>query len=119
MWDKNVANLIFAKKYFGVWLIAGMCVLGPKNAAALTADDVLNKMSSKEQYSYLAGLVGGFAHSRYLKERPSTTGMNCIYDWYHTDIKKSWSRIDTWFSRHLEKPVEPLVYVLIKKECGE
>lgn len=93
-------------------------VLKPENAQALTADDVLNKMDGKEQYSYIAGVVGGLAYSRYLRDKPDKGGMNCIYDWYHADSKEAWGRIETWFSRHKEKMVEPLLYVLIKKECG-
>ena len=86
---------------------------------ALTANDVLNKMSNDERHSYLAGMVGGFAHSRYLQDKPDQSGMTCIFDWYYESGAKKWQLIETWFSRHLDKQVEPLLYVLIKKECGE
>lgn len=105
-------------KHFGakcLWVIPLMLC---SQANALTADDVLNKMDKKEQFSYLAGVVGGFAYSRFLRDKPDESGMKCIYDWYYADESKAWSRIETWFNRHPEKPVEPLLYVLVKKECG-
>lgn len=88
-------------------------------AQALTADDVLNKMNSDQQFSYLAGMIGGFAHSRFLRDKPDQSGMNCIFDWYYGSGTKKWPIIEQWFSRHLDKQVEPLLYVLIKRECGE
>lgn len=88
------------------------------SASALTADDVLNKMSSKERVGYIAGMVGGFAHSRFQRDKPDQSGMNCIFDWYYGSGATKWQLIETWFSRHLDKQVEPLLYVLLKKECG-
>lgn len=89
-----------------------------KEAAALTANDVLNNMSSKEQTSYVAGVVGGLAQARWVKDKPDQTGMNCINNWFYNSQEKKWNQIDTWFKKHLEKPANALLYVLIKKECG-
>ena len=89
------------------------------SAHALTADDVLNKMTGDERHSYIAGMIGGFAHSRFLRDQPDQSGMNCIFDWYYGSGGRKWSLIETWFSRHLDKQVEPLLYVLIKRDCGE
>ncbi len=118
MWNKET-NSDFLNSFTAKLLITGVFILQAGTAQALTADDVLNKMDSKEQTSYITGVIGGFAHSRYLRERPEKTGMDCIYNWFHGDNKEAWKEIDTWFSRHLDKQVEPLLYVLIKKECGE
>lgn len=89
------------------------------SAHALTADDVLNKMNADQQTSYIAGMVGGFAHSRFQRDKPDQSGVTCIFDWYYGSGTTKWQLIETWFSRHLDKQVEPLLYVLIKRECGE
>ena len=113
------AKLTSSLPYSAIIFAGGLIVSSGGTAQALIADDVLNKMSSEEQYSYIAGMVGGFAHSRFLRDKPDQSGMNCIFDWYYGSGAKKWPLIETWFSRHLEKQVEPLLYVLIKKECGE
>ncbi|SMX44528.1 hypothetical protein OCA8868_03166 [Octadecabacter ascidiaceicola] len=100
-------------------LAGGMIVSSTGAAQALTADDVLNNMTTDQRYSYIAGVVGGLAYSRYLREQPDQAGMSCIYDWYHDAETDSWPQIATWFARHPDRQVEPLLYVLIKRECGE
>lgn len=119
MWEKIRVYSEIIKKYPSQLLMMGMFILSPGAAQALTADDVLNKMDSTQQHSFIAGVVGGFAYSRFLQDRPDKTGMKCIYDWYYGSGQTKWPRIETWFARHLDKPAEPLLYVLIKRECGE
>lgn len=94
-------------------------MLFASTAHALTADDVLNKMNDTERNNYIAGVVGGFAYSRFLRDRPDKTGMNCFYDWLYKSEEAPWDSIISWFARHPDKPVEPLLYVLIKKDCGD
>ena len=96
-----------------------MAALGAKGALALTAHDVLNKMSAEEQAAYLAGVVGGLAYSRYVRDTPDTSGMACIHDWYFAGETERQRQIMQWLERHSEKPAEPLLYVLIRKECGD
>lgn len=105
---------------FSVMILAVVAFLsGGRDAAALTADDVLNKMSAEERVAYVSGIVGGLAYSRFLRDKPDETGMNCIYDWYYTGEEARHQQITQWFERHLDKPAEPLLYILIKRECGE
>lgn len=87
-------------------------------AAALTANDVLNKMNSDQRTSYIAGVVDGFAQSRWVKDKPDQSGMKCINGWFYNGQAEKWTRINAWFNRHLDKPANALLYVLIKKECG-
>ena len=87
-------------------------------ANALTADDVLNKMNSDQRTSYVAGVVGGLAQARWIKDKPDSAGMKCINDWFYNGQRKKWDQIRVWFSRHPKKPANALLYVLIKKECG-
>ena len=118
MWNQG-KNSEFLNRFTAKLLITGMFILPAGVAQALTADDVLNKMDAKEQASFIAGVVGGFAYSRYLRDKPDKSGMKCIYDWYYGSGETKWHNVETWFSRHPDKPAEPLLYVLIKRECGE
>lgn len=118
MWEKIRLNSIIFNNYSAKMLFFGILLLSAKGAQALTADDILNKMSSKEQTAFISGYVGGMAYTRWLKERPDKNGMNCIYHWFHGDNKKAWGQIDSLLVKNLDKSIEPLLYVLIKKECG-
>ena len=119
MWDKNPYILTTYKRLSAILLCSGAFASFGGAALALTADDVLNKMNTEQQTSYIAGVVGGFAYSRYLRDQPDTSGMSCINNWYYGSGTNKWARIETWFTRHIEKQAEPLLYVLIKKECGK
>ncbi|MEM8497830.1 MAG: hypothetical protein AAF542_07380 [Pseudomonadota bacterium] len=113
--NKFPAKLIL----IGVVVVGAVLALKPKEAKALTAKEFLDNFSGREQAAFVSGAVGAYAHARYLREKPDKTGMNCIYDWYFkADAKNKWAKIETWFERHPDYPVEPLLYVLIKKGCG-
>lgn len=119
MLKKCRENSVFFNQYLAKWAMASVLLVASNSAYALTADDVLNKMNTDQQFSYVAGVIGGLAFSRFLRDKPDESGMNCIFNWYYENEKSQWLKIEAWLSRHLEKPVEPLIYVLIKKDCGE
>ncbi len=98
--------------------VAAFTSLG-QEAKALTADDVLNKMNADQRFGYISGVVEGLAYSRWVADKPDDTGMTCIYDWYYQGEEARSNQVDGWLRRHLDKPVGALLYVLIKKECGE
>jgi hypothetical protein len=102
-------------------MLVGAPVIAANDARAqgLDADAVLNKMSAPEQTAYLAGVIEGLAYARFLRDSPSITGMQCIYDWFYDENIETGRRINAWLERHLDKPVGPLIYVLVKQECGE
>ncbi len=85
-------------------------------AQNLDADFVLNKMTSDQQVSFVAGVVEGLAFSRWQRDKPDRTGIQCIYAWYGK--KDKWPKIEQWFGRHPDKQVGPLLYILIKQDCG-
>lgn len=97
-------------------------LFGAESAARgteLNAGFVLNKMNVDQQVSYVAGVVEGLAYSRYLRDKPDQSGMQCIYDWYGKNTGKvQISKMDAWFAKHPDKPVGVLLYVLIKQDCG-
>ena len=91
-----------------------------KDAAALTADDVLNKMPTERGTSYLDGIVEGLATARWIKDKPDGTGVSCIYDWYFQQPKKPVvDRIYELFGKYPDQQAGALMYVLLKEECGE
>ncbi len=90
-----------------------------KEAYALTADDVLNKMNTDQQAGYFSGFVDGLAQARWIKDKPDQAGMNCIYNWYYKGGKPQQRRIQTWLGKHLNRQANGLLYVLIKRDCGE
>lgn len=100
-------------------LAAAAFLSSGKEAAALTAEDVLNRMNDDERFAYISGLVDGLAFARWTAEKPDNTGMQCIYDWYYGGNTAVRETIQTWLTRHQDKPVDALMYVLIKRECGE
>ncbi len=66
MLEKNAIYSGNIKKFPSLLLLIGIFILNAGTAQALTADDVLNKMTEVERKSFIAGVVGGFAYSRYL-----------------------------------------------------
>jgi hypothetical protein len=89
------------------------------SAHALTADDVMNKMTAQERSSYFAGVVEGLAQARWVADKPNTDGMQCIQNWYYGGGESNLRKIHTFFERHAEKPAAALLYVMIKQECGD
>jgi len=102
-------------------LAFGLSIVAANDARAqgLDADAVLNKMTSEQQTAYVAGVVEGLAYSRFLRDKPEEEGMQCINSWFYGSGKNKWQAIENWFSRHPGQPASVLLYVLIKRECGE
>ena len=96
-----------------------MALTSGSTAQALTADEVMNKMSDEQRHGYVSGIVDGFAFARWQADKPEKTGMQCIYDWYYSGEIETKRNIYAWFERHLDKNADALMYVLVKKECGE
>jgi len=80
---------------------------------------VLNEMTSDQQVSYIAGIIEGLAFSRWLKDGKIMDGMNCIYDWYYENSLEKWKQIEAFFGEHPARQPGPLVYILVRAECGE
>lgn len=119
MRDRKSLRLRKYSHISAIMLVAAAFLSSGKEAAALTADYVLNEMSTEQKGAYIAGLVDGLAYSRWLANRPDDTAMQCYYSWFYGSGPEKWVGIDQWFSRHPEKPADALLYVLIKKDCGE
>lgn len=111
--------LILSKSSLIFAIVLGVIVNATSNAHAFTANEVVNEMNERERSVYLAGLVDGLIQARWIKDQPDQTGINCLANWYYQSGDTVHSVIKQWFSRHLETDAAGLLYVLIKRECGE
>lgn len=96
----------------------GFIASSAERAAALTADDVMNKMTPDERTAYLAGAVEAFAQSRWITDKPNADGMRCIQDWFYARGEETRPDLYAFLSEHLEKPAPAMIYVMLKRECG-
>ena len=98
---------------------AVLALIAANDAGAQSAGDILEKTSPQHRIGYVNGVIEGLAFARYLRDRPDTTGMKCIYNWHLKGEGSNWNRIVAWLERHPEQRVGALIYVLVKQECGE
>jgi hypothetical protein len=118
----RVKNLLKLSIYKQISIIITLYLLSGTHIAIakeLNAGFVLNQMSTDQRTGYLFGVVEGLAYARFLRDKPDQTGMNCIYDWYHgagSDVRRA--KVRKLMKKHHDRPVGPLLFVLLKKECG-
>jgi len=115
----NQSLILSKSKHLSAILLAGMITHANTNdvsAQNLDADFVLNEMTIDQRASYIAGLLEGLAFARWHKDKPDFSGSRCIKNWYDRDTKLP--RIKDWFTRHPDKQPGPLLYILVKQDCG-
>lgn len=108
-------------------IAAGMAIgafANDNKGSPMTAGLVMEKMSAGERYSYVAGVVEGFAHARFLQDtrrhgQKSQSGMNCIYDWFYRSGGKTYLRVEAAFKKYPQHYPATLVAAMLKKRCGE
>lgn len=102
-----------------VGIIFGALLVSPAEAQQqnFDANYVLNDMTSDQQVSYISGVVHALAFARWLKDDKQTEGMDCVHAWWSG--AEMWDEIDAFFGRHLDRQPVPLVYILVRAECGE
>lgn len=106
---------------FSVMILTSVAFLaGGKDAAALTAKEVMENMSDDAQFAHISGVVDGLAFARWLADGRDDTGMKCIYDWYlgGDQAARLNAQLD-WFEANPDQQVSTLMYALIREECGE
>ncbi len=108
--DRMLARWIL---YRSMILLGVAGISGP--AAALTGGDVLDKMNADQRGSYVAGTVEMAAFLSGLQG--NKTRADCIMDWYYN--KGGTSGIVTGFAQYKDRQALPVIYLLIKKACGE
>lgn len=118
----QVNNLLLLSKYkqiFAIILINVFGMVQQAQAMDINADVVMNTMNSDQRIGYVSGVIEGLAYSRFVRDKPNEAGMKCIYDWYYGDNDKRWKEtLFPAFTKHGDKPVGVILYVLTKNECG-
>lgn len=111
--------------------VAGVLALGSTQSfandnggAAMTAGVVMEKIPVRERTAYVMGIVEGLAQARFRKDTVQAgtadqTGMNCIYNWFYADSMKRMDTVEAAFTKYQDQFPSTLLYVLIKRECGE
>ncbi len=118
MWGQIQTKLTGSLPVSGIILSMGFIASFAGPLAALTADEVMNRMNEDQRFGYVAGVVSGLAQARWITDKPENAGTTCINNWFFGAESKPRPRIEEWFARHPEKPAAALLYVLIKQDCG-
>lgn len=104
---------------------AGLSAATPGWAnSPMTAGVVLEKMSPKELFAYVFGVVDGLAYARFRRDTASAGsreqgGMDCIHDWYFSGDASTFGKIEATFRKYPDQYPSTLLAAMIKKECGE
>jgi len=91
--------------------------IGAANAEDLTAGVVMEKMDGGERYTYVAGIVEGLAHARYMMDNRDTAGRSCIYRWFFK-ADGTLDLIYEAFRRYPQLLPGQVVGTLANQECG-
>lgn len=85
-------------------------------AFAITASDVMDKMSKEERFSYLTGLVDMMAYQSLLAGKKDHA--KCVIDKFYDDkvvLKRVYDALD----KFPNKAPEGLVILVMRQECNE
>lgn len=96
-------------------ILAGfMFSLLPSEGRAISAGDVVDKMSEDQQYGYLTGAVDMviFLHS----SNGEGDRAECIMNWFYRD-NTSAKEVVAVFHNYKDKPAIGLLHVLINRHC--
>ena len=85
-------------------------------ATSMTAGVIMEKMSSAERFSFVAGIVEGLAQSRYMQDGKKPDGMKCIYDWFYEN-KDNVETVYAAFKRYPDYPPGTIVDLMVRKAC--
>jgi hypothetical protein len=100
-------------KLLGVTLALSAATLP---ARAITAEEVMTKMSQQERFGYLNGLIDMLAYQT--AAHGDHEAGNCIIDRFFREKKEeSWERMYAVFTRYSDKRPEILLTVLAKQLC--
>jgi hypothetical protein len=96
-----------------------LSAISTTSAFALTAKDVMEKMSKDDRNGYLTGLID--MRMFVAAQAGDAKLAQCIHDAYYRDLKQdgdAWSRLIETFTRFPEKDAATIVYLLVKKTCS-
>lgn len=74
-------------------------------------------MEAAERYTFVAGIVEGLAHARFIKDNKATEGRACIYAWFYDD-KGTRDKIFEAFARYPNALPGQVIGALAATKCG-
>ena len=103
---------------------AGACALAlaawfvAQPASAITAEDVMKKMSKDERFGYLTGLIDMLAYQMAAAGNGPLSA--CIYNTFYRDqSNQAFERLYSAFDQFPDKSPEIIVTLLAKKVCDK
>jgi hypothetical protein len=85
-------------------------------AMAITAEDVMKKMSKEERFSYLTGLIDMLAYQT--AAAGNSAKASCINNVYYRDGKDvAWKNLYDAFDNFSDRQPAIIVALLVKKAC--
>jgi hypothetical protein len=95
-------------------VLAGFLTI-PLPAAALTAGDVVDKMTADERAAFVIGAVT--MAQRFYELAGNERKVACIRDWYRSEGRVR--QVHGVFSNYKDRDAASLLHVLINRHCGE
>lgn len=99
------------------FVLSAATLIGAESAV-VTAADVLDKMTEKERFGYITGVVDLAAY-RAASSEANSKKAECIHTWFYGKDAKGLSEIVATFARYRERPAVGLIDVLIGRACGK
>jgi hypothetical protein len=101
-------------------LAASLFVLaGFTNASGVTGNDVLAKMTEKEQFGYITGTIDTMIYLEQVQSGGPSTRSGCIHDWYYGKDAPGPRQVVAMFKVNGDKPAVGLIKILIDRACGK
>jgi hypothetical protein len=91
-------------------------VMSTNCAFAITAKDVTEKMTEKQRFGYVTGLIDMLAYQHLLSGNRDRS--QCISDAFYGKKDETWHKLFELFGRFPDKAPEGLVVVLMNRACA-
>lgn len=83
----------------------------------MTAGVIMQKLQGEDRYTYVAGIIEGLAHGRFVKDSKDPKGRACIYEWFFED-KATIQKIYAAFEKYPDAMPGAVVGALAATKCG-
>ena len=88
-------------------------------ARAVTAGDVLNRMTEKERLGYITGAIDMVMYLEQAEAKGSTPRSACILNWFYAKEAPGPKQVLTLFSAYPDKPAVGLIKIAMDRACGK
>ena len=87
---------------------------------SISARWVVTELDPAQRYLYALAVIETLAYARYLRDRPSRRGTDCITDWFQREINISfWPQLHKKIRKYPDQPMSVLVYMISIDHCGK